>query len=115
MSKNAKSAYKIGYNLDTVALEGGFGLKGEPPSDNTSVGTKSHQLSLSISINQCSGRMGPDEPDEYHCFDFWSASLRVTLCLFVKLSLWGVCYARWAAGGGPASYSNLFKYITRNT
>ena len=40
---------------DTVALEEGSGLKGKPPPDDTSSGTKRHQLSLSISIDQYSG------------------------------------------------------------
>ena len=91
--------------LITVALEEGFGLKGEPPPDNTSAGTKRHQLSLSININQWSGSMWPDEPDDRH---FLLSSLPhswLTLCLFVRLSLWGVCWARWAAGGSPASYN----------
>ena len=40
----------------TVALEEGFGLKGDS-FDNESAGAEGPQLSLSFSINGCSGKM----------------------------------------------------------
>ena len=50
------------WELDTVALEDCFGLKGKPLRDNASAGTErlglgieQHQLSLSIIINQYNG------------------------------------------------------------
>ena len=85
-----------------MALEEGFGLKEELPSNNISTGTNFHFQSESTSaVAEC------DRMNQMNATSLFSSLPHswATLCLFVRVSLCGVCYARWAAKGSPARYT----------